>query len=79
MNSTIHSGSKEEARTLTVGISDARLLIFSIAQALPVLTRDSEDCEDLHDLVIAAAGRNAGILIVCFVRPRMLSSALRGE
>jgi hypothetical protein len=42
------------------------VLIFAIAQGLPVLTQDSEDFEDLHDLVIAAAGHHAGILIVRF-------------
>jgi hypothetical protein len=42
------------------------VLIFSIAQGFPVLTRDSDDFEDLHDLVIAAAGHHAGILIVRF-------------
>jgi predicted nuclease of predicted toxin-antitoxin system len=46
--------------------TDARLLIFSITQDFPVLTRDSEDFEDLHDLVISAAGHHAGILIVRF-------------
>jgi predicted nuclease of predicted toxin-antitoxin system len=47
-------------------VSDARVLISSITQALPILTRDSEDFEDLHDLVIAAGGGHAGILIVRF-------------
>ena len=42
------------------------MLIYSIAQALPVLTRDAEDFESLHDLVMAAAGHHAGILIVRF-------------
>jgi predicted nuclease of predicted toxin-antitoxin system len=46
--------------------TDARVLIYSIAQALPVLTQDPEDFEDLHDLVIAAAGHHAGNLIVRF-------------
>ena len=46
--------------------SDARVLIYSIAQALPVLTQDSEDFQDLHDLVVAAAGHHTGILIVRF-------------
>jgi predicted nuclease of predicted toxin-antitoxin system len=46
--------------------TDTRVLIYSIAQALPVLTQDSEDFEDLHDLVLAAAGHHAGILIVRF-------------
>ncbi|MFI5386708.1 MAG: DUF5615 family PIN-like protein [Fimbriimonadales bacterium] len=49
-----------------LSVTDARVLIFSIAQALPVLTRDSEDFEDLHDLVVAAVGHHAGILIVRF-------------
>jgi predicted nuclease of predicted toxin-antitoxin system len=49
-----------------LSVSDPRVLIFSIAESIPVLTRDSEDFEDLHDLVIAAAGHHAGILIVRF-------------
>ena len=49
-----------------LAFSDARVLIYSIAQALPVLTQDSEDFEDLQDLVIAAAGHHPGILIVRF-------------
>ncbi len=49
-----------------LSVTDARVLTFSIAPALPVLTQDSEDFEDLHDLVMAAAGRHAGILIVRF-------------
>jgi predicted nuclease of predicted toxin-antitoxin system len=49
-----------------LSITDARVLIFAIAQALPVLTRDSQDFEDLHDLVMAALGHHAGILIVRF-------------
>jgi predicted nuclease of predicted toxin-antitoxin system len=46
--------------------TDARVMIYSIIEGLPVLTQDSEDFEDLHDLVIAAAGHHAGILIVRF-------------
>ena len=49
-----------------LSVSDPRVLIFSIAERLPVLTRDSDDFEDLHDLVIAAAGHHSGILIVRF-------------
>ena len=49
-----------------LSVTDARVLIYSIAQALPVLTQDSEDFEDLHDLVMAAVGHHAGILIVRF-------------
>ena len=49
-----------------LSVTDARVLIFSIAENLPVLTQDSEDFEDLHDLVMAATGHHAGILIVRF-------------
>ena len=49
-----------------LSVTDARVLIFAIAQALPVWTRDSEDFEDLHDLVMAAFGHHPGILIVRF-------------
>ena len=46
--------------------TDARVLIWAIAQALPVLTRDSEDFEDLHDLIMAAGGHHPGVLVVRF-------------
>jgi predicted nuclease of predicted toxin-antitoxin system len=49
-----------------LSVTDLRVLIFSIAENIPVLTRDSDDFEDLHDLIIAAAGHHAGILIVRF-------------
>src|SRR5271166_2840168 len=49
-----------------LSVTDARVLIFAIAQALPVLTRDSEDFEDLHELVMTAVGHHPGILIVRF-------------
>jgi predicted nuclease of predicted toxin-antitoxin system len=49
-----------------LSVTDPRVLIFSIAESIPVLTRDSDDFEDLHDLVIAAAGHHSGILIVRF-------------
>ena len=42
------------------------MLIYAIAQGFPVLTQDSEDFEDLHDLIIAAAGHHAALLIVRF-------------
>ncbi len=38
-------------------------VIDSIVQDLPVLTCDAEDSEDLHNLVVAAAGQHAGFLI----------------
>jgi predicted nuclease of predicted toxin-antitoxin system len=49
-----------------LSVTDARVLIFSIGRALPVLTRDADDFEDLHDLVIAATGNHASILIIRF-------------
>jgi predicted nuclease of predicted toxin-antitoxin system len=49
-----------------LSMTDPRVLIYSIAQDLPVLRRDAEDFEDLHDLVMAAVSHHAGILIVRF-------------
>jgi len=49
-----------------LSVTDASVLIYSIAQALPVLTQDSEDFEDLPDLIMAASGHHAGIMIVRF-------------
>jgi predicted nuclease of predicted toxin-antitoxin system len=46
--------------------TDARVCAWAITQALPVLTRDSEDFSDLHDLIMAAGGHHAGMLIVRF-------------
>jgi hypothetical protein len=54
------------------------VLIFAIAQGLSVLTHDSEDFEDLHELVIAAAGHHAGILIVRFDNDRRHNLTDRG-
>jgi hypothetical protein len=42
------------------------MIMLAIGQGFPVLTHDPEDFEDPHDLVIAAAGHHAGILIVRF-------------
>jgi hypothetical protein len=49
-----------------LSVSDPRVLISCIAESIPVLTRETDDFEDLHDLAIAAAGHHAGILIVRF-------------
>ncbi len=49
-----------------LSVTDPRVLIFAVTQALPVLTRDSEDFEDLHDLVMVVGGHHPGILIVRF-------------
>jgi predicted nuclease of predicted toxin-antitoxin system len=48
--------------------SDARVLIWAIAHALPVVTRDSEDFEDLHELILAAGGHHPGMLVIRFDR-----------
>jgi len=49
-----------------LSVSDARVFSFAIANALPVLTRDSEDFTDLHDLVMAASGHHFGVIVVRF-------------
>jgi predicted nuclease of predicted toxin-antitoxin system len=46
--------------------TDARVFIWAITQALPALTRDSEDFTDLHDLIMAAGGHQSGVLVVRF-------------
>jgi predicted nuclease of predicted toxin-antitoxin system len=46
--------------------ADARVMIWAIGQALPVLTRNARDFEDLHELVMAAGGHHPGLLIVRF-------------
>ena len=63
--------------------SDPRVLIWAIAQAVPVLTRDSVDFTDLHDLIMAAGGHHSGLLLVRFdndprhnLTDRGISSAL---
>jgi predicted nuclease of predicted toxin-antitoxin system len=46
--------------------ADPRVLIWAIAQDIPVLTRDSEDFQDLHDLLMVAGGHHPGMLVVRF-------------
>lgn len=46
--------------------TDPRVLIWAITQGVPVLTRDSDDFTDLHDLIITAGGRHSGVLLVRF-------------
>ena len=46
--------------------AEPRAFVWAIAQALPVLTRDSEDFADLHDLIMAAGGHHSGVLVVHF-------------
>ena len=47
-----------------LSVTNARVLIYSIARAVPALTQDSEGFENLPDLGIAAAGHHAGIPVV---------------
>ena len=49
-----------------LSVTDARVFIWAIVQALPVLTRDSEDFTDLHDLIMVAGGHHSGVLVVRF-------------
>jgi predicted nuclease of predicted toxin-antitoxin system len=43
--------------------TDARVFTYAITESLPVLTRDSEDFEDPHDLIMVYSGHHSGILI----------------
>ena len=47
-----------------LSVADPRVLIWAIGQGLPAATQDSEDFEDLHDLIMAAGGHHPGVLIV---------------
>ena len=49
-----------------LSVADPRVLIWAITQAVPLLTRDHDDFEDLHDLIMAAGGHHPGILVVRF-------------
>ena len=49
-----------------LALSDPKVLIFAIAENLPTLTRDSEDFEELHDLIIASGGHHPGVIVVRF-------------
>ena len=46
------------------GASDPRHLLHAIQNGLSLLTRNYDDFLDLHQLVHAAGGRHAGILVV---------------
>lgn len=46
------------------GASDARHLEYGICSSLVMLTEDSSDFQDLHDLVLTCGGRHFGILVV---------------
>src|SRR6266852_4016904 len=50
-----------------VGISDQAHLAHAIRDQRPVLTRNVDDFEALHDLVVSAAqGHHCGILVVLY-------------
>jgi predicted nuclease of predicted toxin-antitoxin system len=49
-----------------MSVVDPRVVIWAINQGLPVLTRDSDDFEALHDLIMAAGGHHPGMLTVRF-------------
>lgn len=45
---------------------DPRVSLWAISQALPVLTRDTSDFRDLHELIMVAAGHHPGLLLIYF-------------
>ena len=49
-----------------MSVSDAQVLLWAVTQAVPVLTRDHDDFEDLHDLLMAAGGHHSGFVVVRF-------------
>ncbi|MFL5242477.1 MAG: DUF5615 family PIN-like protein [Gemmataceae bacterium] len=48
----------------TSGMTDPNHLIFAIKQRLVLLTKNYDDFEDLHNLVIAAGGGHFGVFTV---------------
>jgi predicted nuclease of predicted toxin-antitoxin system len=46
--------------------TDPRVFIWSVTEGRTLLTRDSEDFTDLHDLVMATGGHHFGVLFVRF-------------
>jgi predicted nuclease of predicted toxin-antitoxin system len=48
----------------TNGVTDPSHLIFAIRQELILLTRNHDDFEDLHNLVMAAGGNHFGVFTV---------------
>jgi predicted nuclease of predicted toxin-antitoxin system len=66
-----------------LGASDPRHLAYAIRAGLVMLTSDWEDFEDLHHLILAAAGTHPGILTVRYesdptrnMRPHHIVKAL---
>ena len=48
----------------TVGEDDSRHLTHAVREGRVLLSRNHDDFENLHDLVVAAGGHHPGILIV---------------
>lgn len=46
--------------------SDARHLEYAIRNGLVLLTKDSEDFDDLHQLVLTSGGRHFGVIVIRF-------------
>ncbi len=49
-----------------LSVTDPRVLIWAITQAVPVVTRDFKDFTDLHDLIMTDGGHHLEILVVWF-------------
>jgi hypothetical protein len=46
------------------GVSDPRHLMHTVQHQRVLLTRNHDDCEDLHLLLQTAGGKHAGLLVV---------------
>ncbi|HZW29106.1 MAG TPA: DUF5615 family PIN-like protein [Isosphaeraceae bacterium] len=69
LESRLRSEGHDPILAIDVGllsVEDPRIMIWAIGQGVPVLTRDSQDFEDLHDLIMAAGGHHPGVLAVRF-------------
>jgi predicted nuclease of predicted toxin-antitoxin system len=69
LDARLHAQGHIPVPAINVGllsVSDPRVLIFAVTQDPTVLTRDSEDYEDLHDPIMVVGGHHPGILIVRF-------------
>jgi predicted nuclease of predicted toxin-antitoxin system len=46
------------------GASDPRHLMYTLQNGMVLLTKNHDDFEDLHFLLLAAGGKHAGLLVV---------------
>jgi predicted nuclease of predicted toxin-antitoxin system len=46
------------------GESDAKHFEYAIRNKWPVLTKDCDDFEELHQLILASGGSHAGVLVI---------------